>query len=67
VVIATPHGPATGFTPRHCRSFCAVTPRPPPNRPATEPVAPILPDRYDNYGSSKSSRQSHSFPNPRPR
>ena len=35
--VATPDGPATGLTPRHTRSFVAVTPRrsetPPPNRP----------------------------------
>jgi hypothetical protein len=26
-----------------------------PNHPATEPLTSILPDRYDNYGSSRSS------------
>ena len=39
VMTAIPHGPATGFTPRHSRSFTAVT-------------HPIIPDSYDKFGPS---------------
>jgi hypothetical protein len=42
-VIANPHGPATGFTSRHCRSFCVVMPRPPTNDFGTELVSPDPP------------------------
>jgi hypothetical protein len=38
VQIASPDGPAAGFTPRHSRSFTAVT-------------HSIVPDSYDNFGS----------------
>jgi hypothetical protein len=44
VVIATPEGPATGFTPRHSRNLTAVT-------------HSIIPDRYDKFGSSSIDRQ----------
>jgi hypothetical protein len=45
VVIAAPDGPATGFTPRHSRSFTAVT-------------HPIIPDTYDKFGSSATDQQN---------
>jgi hypothetical protein len=45
VVIATPDGPATGFTPRHSRSLTAVT-------------HPIIPDTYDKFGSSATDQQN---------
>jgi hypothetical protein len=35
LMIATRAGPATGFTPRHCRNFTAAT-------------NPMIPDSYDN-------------------
>jgi hypothetical protein len=44
VVIATPDGHATGFTPRHSRNFTAVT-------------NPIIPNTYDKSGSSATDQQ----------
>lgn len=45
VVIATPDGPATGFTPRHSRNRTAVTKL-------------IIRHSYDNFGSPTIGRQS---------
>ena len=38
VLIATPRGPATGFTPRHSGNLTAVTPS-------------IMPNTYDEFGT----------------
>jgi hypothetical protein len=51
VLIATPDGPATGFTPRHSRSFPAVT-------------HSIIPNRYDKFGSSINGPQTGSCSQP---
>ena len=51
VLIATPDGPATGFTPRHFRNFAAVT-------------HSILADTYDKLGSSTTGLQTRQLPHP---
>jgi hypothetical protein len=44
VLIATPAGSATGFTPRHSRNLTAVT-------------QPIIPHTYDKLGASTNGPQ----------